>query len=99
MPYQIPSFNTISLPASSLTEYEGVYAAPGFPLKITIKQAGNLLTAQATGQSAFNLDAENELSFSFAAAGIKILFIKETDGKIKKFNFSQGPANYVFSKE
>jgi D-alanyl-D-alanine carboxypeptidase len=98
-PYVIPSFESVTLDPEKLSAYEGVYAAPGFPLKITIKKDGSVLTAQATGQSAFPLEATDELSFSFAAAGIRIVFIKEADGKINRFNFSQGGARYVFSKE
>lgn len=98
-PYQLPSFKTFNLKNTPLANYEGVYAAPGFPLKIIIKEKEGKLTAQATDQSAFTLEAKSDTHFVFDAANIEIVFTIGTGGVINTFNFSQSALELVFTKE
>lgn len=97
-PYEVPVIGNVNLTPEKLATYEGIYAAENFPLKITIKAVNGALTAQATGQGAFPLDANSETTFTFNAAGIKMDFIIEEGGVINKFNFSQGGGKYLFEK-
>lgn len=97
--YKVPTFSSVAINANKLAAYEGVYASKGFPLKITILNDGKQLIAQATGQGPFPLSAESETRFKFDAAGIIMDFIIEDSGSIKQFNFTQGSAKFLFTKE
>lgn len=72
--YDLPQFKTIEVDAQTLNEYIGVYASADFPLKITISVVEATLTAQATGQSSFPLEAVSPTEFKFDQAGIRIIF-------------------------
>lgn len=97
--YKVPTFSSVAIDANKLTAYEGVYTSKGFPLKITILNDGKQLIAQATGQGPFPLSAESETRFKFDAAGIIMDFIIEESGSINQFNFTQGNAKFLFTKE
>lgn len=73
-PFVIPTFTTLKLTSDDLDPYLGEYSAPGFPLKINITKDNASLFAQATGQSAFPLEAITKNTFQFLAAGITIEF-------------------------
>lgn len=75
--YAFPSFDFTEVNPDILKKYEGVFSAENFPLKLTIKVVEGKLTAQATGQSSFPLDAESERVFRFDAAKIKITFSED----------------------
>lgn len=98
-PYELPNFKTFELKNTLLTAYEGVYEAPGFPTKITIKVKDGKLTAQATGQNAFPLDAKSDTHFVYNLADIEIDFSIETGGIINSFNFRQSGLELLFTKE
>lgn len=72
--FEIPTFNTIDLKTEDLDKYLGEYSSPKFPLSITVTKENTKLFAQATGQSAFPLDALEKDTFEFTMAGIKIEF-------------------------
>lgn len=72
--FQIPTFNTIELKTEDLDKYLGEYSKEDFPLKINITKVDNRLFAQATGQSAFPLEAIEKDIFEFSAANITIEF-------------------------
>jgi len=88
----------IEVDGKILATYEGVYSSAGFPLKIMIRKEGNQLTAQATGQSAFPLDAISTTEFKFDAAGIRITFRVDENGKVSGLALKQGK-EYVLDKE
>lgn len=92
--YEIPSFNTITLQSSDLDKYLGEYSSPDIPLKISITKEGAKLMAQATGQSAFALDATETDKFEFLPAGIKLEF-KPSD---KQMILKQGGGKFTFSR-
>lgn len=79
----------ITLSPEELDRYTGVYSNKKSPLKITVFKNGNTLMAQATGQSAFPLDAYENHIFKFDAAGITMTFnlseniLEMTQGKQK----------------
>ena len=94
-PYSIPQFNTYALKAEDLDTYSGVYSSKQFPLKITVSRQGNTLTAQATGQSSFHLQATGKDKFVFDQAGI----VMEFDTDNKTMVLKQGGGQYQFMKE
>jgi CubicO group peptidase (beta-lactamase class C family) len=95
--YNIPDFKTVSLPAEKLSKYEGEYISDQLPLVITVKQDNGKLTAQATGQPFFPLDAISETEFRFDQAGIVMIFGITSSGEIDGFTLKQG-ADYVYKK-
>ena len=73
-PFDVPSFKTYKVSSEELEAYPGVYASSEIPMKITIVKEGSLLTAQATGQSSFPLEATEKDTFTFDQAGIILKF-------------------------
>jgi CubicO group peptidase (beta-lactamase class C family) len=92
--YKLPDFSTVKVDIKKLQSYEGTYSSEGFPIKLTVKLEGEILTAQGTGQSAFPLEAVSETEFRYDAAGIKISFPE--DGKL---NIKQGGLDLLMSRE
>lgn len=85
--YQLPTFSpAMEVKSEDLDQYLGVYSSTAIPLKITISKQGNQLIAQATGQSAFPLEAYEVHKFRFEQAGIKMEFLP----KDKKLILIQG---------
>ena len=80
-PFAIPTFKIIALKTEELDQYLGEYSSPDFPLKITVTKDNLKLIAQATGQSAFPLDAIEKDKFEFLAAGLKLEF-KPTENQM-----------------
>jgi D-alanyl-D-alanine carboxypeptidase len=72
-----------------------VYANPDAPIKLTIAVSGSALTAQATGQGAFPMDAYENHTFQFDDAQIKMIF----DPAAHTLRFMQGNIDVVFTKE
>jgi len=96
-PYKIPSFAASTyVPASAdLDRYVGTYASAQLPLKITFTREGNVLRSQASGQSAFALEAVSAGVFRFEPAGIVVEF---EAGK-PSFVLRQGGGSFGFVKE
>ncbi len=68
--FEIPEFTAaIEVAPEELDRYVGTYSTPTFPLKITIRRDDGLLLAQATGQSAFPLEAYGTHLFRFDPGG------------------------------
>lgn len=93
-PYTLPDLTTTHVDTDVLKGYEGIYSKKDFPLKLTIKVEGNNLTAQATGQSSFALEAVSETKFKFDAAGIVIDFPEPG-----KLNLKQGGMDFLMERE
>lgn len=97
-PVAVPSFRAITLPAETLARYEGVYALPG--MKITIRRAGDQLTAQATDQEPFPIHAIHETTFSHPPSGILIELRKVGDGDAySQLVLFQGRSQMRFTRE
>lgn len=93
-PYTLPDFTVIQVNEEVLKAYEGTYSKEDFPLKLTIKLDGKQLTGQATGQSAFPLEALSANEFRFDAAGIVITFPEPG-----KLNLKQGGMEFLMERE
>ncbi|MEC3877676.1 serine hydrolase domain-containing protein [Chryseobacterium salviniae] len=93
--FEIPGFKTIEIPESELQKYTGTYSSPNIPLKINIFIQDKKLMAQATGQSAFPLEATSDTNFTFDKAGIEINFYPEKN----QFIIMQGGTKNTFTKE
>ncbi|RZJ73935.1 serine hydrolase [Flavobacterium sp.] len=91
--YKFPEFNEIAVSESILQTYVGNYASSAFPLKIRIFIENGKLSAQATGQGSFALEAESDTKFAFKPAGIKLEF---SHGKM---NLKQNGLNVDFNRE
>jgi D-alanyl-D-alanine carboxypeptidase len=97
MEYSIPKFipkPVIALKTEELDKYPGEYSSTQIPLKIIITKDKSTLFAQATGQSAFPLEAIDKDKFQFEQAGIEIEF--NTDKN--EFTLKQGGGNFLFTK-
>lgn len=94
-PYSVPDFKTFDLSLEELDRYIDVYSSKQIPLKITISKDNKNLFAQATGQSAFPLEATEKDKFQFEQAGIIIEFNPDE----KTFILKQGGGQYLFFKE
>lgn len=92
--FKMPNFNSI-VSEEELQKYVGVYSSKGISLKINIFIKDKELMAQATGQSAFPLDAVSKTSFTFKMANITIDF--EPDKNL--FVIEQGGVKTTFIKE
>jgi CubicO group peptidase (beta-lactamase class C family) len=99
MPYVIPTFKTVEVNPEKLAAYEGVYSSKTIPIKLTIKIDEGTLTAQATGQSAFPLEALSDSKFQFEDAGIEIAFHISEDNKVDRLMITQKGHSDVFEKE
>ena len=93
-PYEVPSFKTISLKTEDLDQYLGVYSSKQMPIKITITKRDTVLSAQATGQSAFPLEATEKDVFTFDAASIQLRF-----NPIKNELIMKQGQEFLFTKE
>lgn len=72
-----------------LQAYVGVYAlAPNFDLKVFVENGS--LMAQATGQGAFEVEAQAKDQFAADAYGIEIHFEREAKGAVKSLKLLQG---------
>ena len=93
--FEMPSFKTYEISENDLQKFTGTYSSKDVPLKITIFIEDKKLMAQATGQSAFPLEAISETSFKFDMAGIVIDFYPAK----KQFVIIQGGTKNTFTKE
>lgn len=91
--YTFPTLKAFVVDVSILKSYAGTYSAAGFPLKITVSEQNGQLTAQATGQSSFPLEAVSETKFQFEPSGIILEF---SSGKMQ---LKQGGMDIGFTKE
>jgi len=94
-PFDIPTFKTYTFKPEDLDIYLGLYSSPTFPLKITITKSENILIAQATGQSAFNLEATDKDKFKFDQAGI----VLEFDTTNNQMTLKQGGGVFKLTRE
>jgi D-alanyl-D-alanine carboxypeptidase len=94
-PFEVPTFESIQIGSAILNSFVGVYASVQIPIKITITVNEEKLFAQATGQSAFPLEASSAKSFKYEQAGIVLEF---NDLK-KDMKLKQGGKEYLFTKE
>jgi len=94
VPFTVPTFKTVELSSADLDKYVGSYASQELVMTIKVTKNGNKLSAQASGQSAFPLEATGTDIFEFAPAGIKLKF-NVTD---KQMTLLQGGGKFIFLK-
>lgn len=93
--YNIPEFKKIDFTTDELDKFVGIYANSDLPFKIEIGREDMVLTAQATGQSAFPLEATDKNVFTFDKAGIKLTFYPGEN----KMMLHQSGHEFEFTKE
>jgi hypothetical protein len=84
----------VDVPAETLARYAGDYVSAAVPLPIRVVAEGGVLKAQAEGQPQFTLSTDSATEFSFAMAGVKMVF----DGK-GGFILHQGGGQVPFVKK
>ena len=94
-PVNVPDFTAKSLTTEELNQYVGVYSSKQVPLKLTFTEKNGKLVSQATGQTAFELDAMGNHVFTKDQFGIRLTF----DPAKKQLVLKQGAATLVFEKE
>ncbi|MEP6794544.1 MAG: serine hydrolase domain-containing protein [Saprospiraceae bacterium] len=95
MEYTLPVFSSIQIKPEDLDIYIGTYSSPEIQIKIAITKSGSTLMAQASGQSAFPLEATAPGIFSFGRAGI-VLEFNTADNEM---TLKQGGGSFVFKKD
>lgn len=93
--YELPEFTHHEVSSANLDSYTGVYSSAQIPLKITVSKNNQTLVAQATGQSAFPLEASAENVFRFDQAGI----VMEFNPADNTMTLKQGGGQFIFTKE
>lgn len=93
-PFTIPKFKTITLNTTNLDKYIGEYSSTQIPSKIYITKKNATLFAQATGQSAFPMEANGDNKFIYASAGATFQF----EPTKRSFTLTQGGTTYLFTK-
>ncbi|GAB4006011.1 serine hydrolase domain-containing protein [Spirosoma migulaei] len=73
-PFQIPTFESLTISPEILDKYVGAYSFPGAPAKFMISREGATLYAQPPGQSAVPLEATAQDKFRIEGVGIAIEF-------------------------
>ena len=84
-----------ALKTTDLDKYLGVYSTKQIPIKITITKEGTDLFAEATGQEKFPLTTGAKDTFTFAPAGIELVF----DSTKNEMTLKQGGGVFVFTKD
>lgn len=93
--FEMLNFKTLEIPVAELQKYVGAYSNKSIPVKFNIFINNKTLMAQATGQSAFPLDAVSNTNFKFEMADITIDFNFEQ----KNFVIEQAGRKNTFTKE
>ncbi len=84
----------LDIQADQLKPYTGYFQSDTSPLDIEVMLMDNQLMAQATGQGAFPLSPDGEHRFTFAPAGIEMLFKKDMNG----FTLNQGENKNIYQR-
>lgn len=95
LPYTVPDFKEYAVAEADMALYPGVYSSTQIPLKITVSRQGSSLMAQATGQSAFPLEATAKDVFKYEEAGV----VMEFNTAKKEMVLKQGAGVILFTKE
>lgn len=96
--YEFPEFSSYEaydVNPESFVQYEGIYGAENFPLKIRIFKEADRLSGQATGQPSFALDAFADHKFRNSAAQLEIEFRVDQ----KQLILKQFGREFILTKE
>lgn len=95
----LPDDRVITLPADTLNDYAGTYAAGG-ALHITIAREGAFLIASTQGEGARPLDAAaRDVFFTPGAPRVRILFQRDADGHISGFIHRREERDLLFARQ
>jgi D-alanyl-D-alanine carboxypeptidase len=94
---ELPDLKKVEVATDVLNQYAGTYVAEGFPLEIIIRSANGTLYGQATGQPEFPLSSVADNTFTFDAAGLKLIF-ESAEGRSYMTLLQMGN-KVVFSKK
>lgn len=99
--YEIPSFDetTITLTADQMQQYVGAYASDQIPLDIEVFVEDSTLKAQASGQAAFPLTANDKATLRFDPAGVIMQFDSLKTDKYHQFMLKQGGGSFLFNRQ
>lgn len=90
-PYKMPDFSkTVAVTATKLKQLEGVYTSKEIGMDITITATETGITAQATGQSSFPLDAVSATEFANDGVGIRLNFAVHGNEPAAAMTVAQG---------
>ena len=96
----IGSQETIDVPAETLEDYTGVYAARPQPsFKITVTREGGNLFTQATGQQQFQVYPESTTRFFLKVVDAEVEFQVKDDGSVPSLTLYQNGREIVFDRE
>ncbi|MFW6289558.1 MAG: serine hydrolase domain-containing protein [Mariniphaga sp.] len=94
-PFELPEYKTYNVTEGELEQYPGTYTSKQIPLKVMVSKNENALSAQATGQPAFPLEAIDKHTFRYERAGIVMEFNPEEKTMILK----QGGGEFLYKME
>ena len=94
-PFQIPTFETITVSPDVLDLYVGVYASPAAPAKFTITRQGSTLYVQPGNQTPAALEATAENRFQLLGGSVVFEFNNATG----QMTLRRSGGSIVFTKE
>ncbi|MBT0811113.1 beta-lactamase family protein [Litoribacter ruber] len=95
MPFTVPEFKAFDVSPEELDQYVGTYTSSQFPLDITITKEDGVLKGQATGQSAFPLEATAKDKFENS----QLVLVLEFNPEEEKMVLKQGGAEFEMKRE
>ncbi|WP_400077766.1 serine hydrolase [Winogradskyella sp. R77965] len=87
----------ITLSNDILSQYAGKYEL-GLNFHVEVTVEGNQIFGQANGQGKFEIFAEDETTFFAKVTPLKVIFNKNTSGKVESFTLYQGGQETVAKK-
>ncbi len=76
-PYELPSFDNVSLSEEELDQYVGTYVTDDLPMDMIVTKEDHTLYLMATGQSRTALEAKGNHKFIIMKYGVKLQFLTE----------------------
>ena len=99
-PFKMPDFGKVVIvDAAKLKKLEGVYTSKDIGMDITITASGAGITAQATGQDSFPLDAISDTQFANETVGVRLDFVQKGDEPAGTMMLSQGGSRIPFVRK
>ncbi len=97
-PYRIPDFIEYKVPDHILNTYIGSYHNSTMKTDFMVSSSNGTLVMQASGQPAFNVEAENDSVFKFNLANISVVFKRNTEAYANQFVLKQAGMEFIFDR-
>jgi D-alanyl-D-alanine carboxypeptidase len=94
-PFELPTFESISIKTEILDKYVGIYSSPEVPVKFIVTRENSVLRLNGGEGPVIPLEAETEKKFKIARRGIIIEFIPEKEQMI----LTREGKETIFTKE